>query len=375
MRTRKKQAVTSTGLVLLLALVMAGAVAQSKAAGPGAATKTAAETFKNIQVLKDAPAEQLIPAMQFISASLGVGCDHCHVRGGFEKDDKEAKQTARKMMQMMFAINQTNFGGHREVTCYSCHRGGIKPLAVPAILEDETLAAAPQAITPDLSADKILDKYLQALGGIETLARISRGVEKGKAVLLPGREFPMEADYKAPDKVVSAIHFPDGDLATGYNHQGGWQITPGRPIHDLSSAELDAARLDSSFYFPAHLKELFTDLKVAASEKIGGHEAYVVTGNREPQLPVKLYFDPESGLLLRFLRYEQTPVGTIPVQTDFSDYRDAGGIKVPYQRIVSRPARRLVLRIEQVEQNAAVEDSIFDKPSAPTAPGQQTPPR
>src|SRR5215469_5855148 len=81
------------------------------------APKTAGERFKNIQVLKDIPADQIFPTMQFIAASLGVECDFCHVKGAFEKDDKEQKQTARKMITMMFAINKDHFGGERKVTC------------------------------------------------------------------------------------------------------------------------------------------------------------------------------------------------------------------------------------------------------------------
>src|SRR5882724_6646072 len=121
--------------LFLLAVIVVTALAQSKTTGP--APKTAAEAYKNIQVLKDAPAEQLIPAMQFITTSLGVGCDHCHVRGAFEKDDKQPKQTARKMMQMMFAINQNNFDGHRDVTCYSCHHGLANPISVPIIADED----------------------------------------------------------------------------------------------------------------------------------------------------------------------------------------------------------------------------------------------
>src|SRR5690242_17142774 len=89
----------------------------------GAAPKKAEEQFKNIQVLKGIPADQVFPTMQFIAASLGVECEFCHVKNAFEKDDKKPKQTARKMMETMFAINKDNFSGNREVTCYSCHRG------------------------------------------------------------------------------------------------------------------------------------------------------------------------------------------------------------------------------------------------------------
>jgi hypothetical protein len=82
------------------------------------AQKTAGETFKNIEVLKDIPASELIPSMRYVAASLGVGCDYCHQADHFDNDDKPTKQRARNMMKMMVAINQDNFNGKREVTCY-----------------------------------------------------------------------------------------------------------------------------------------------------------------------------------------------------------------------------------------------------------------
>src|SRR6201987_3827635 len=138
--------------------------------------KKAEEQFKNIQVLKGVPADQLFPTMQFITASLGVECEFCHVQNAFEKDDKKNKQTARKMMEMMFAINKDNFEGHREVTCYSCHRGSANPQATPGRMTEEPIEAdrkeamsGPKAAevkdSAGLSAEKLLDKYLQAVGG------------------------------------------------------------------------------------------------------------------------------------------------------------------------------------------------------------------
>src|SRR5579871_5613355 len=114
-------------MALFLAMTRPG-LAQSGSGQPAAATKTTDEVYKNIKVLKGIPASQLIPAMQFITASLGVKCDHCHAEGHFDSDEKKPKETARKMMTMMFAINKDNFDNERKVTCYSCHRGAAKPL-------------------------------------------------------------------------------------------------------------------------------------------------------------------------------------------------------------------------------------------------------
>ena len=107
------------------------ASAQEQAKAGGDAPKTAAQQFKNIQVLKDIPAEQLIPTMQFITASLGVECEFCHVEHQMDKDDKKEKKTARAMMEMQFAIDKANFKGELEVTCYTCHRGATEPAMAP----------------------------------------------------------------------------------------------------------------------------------------------------------------------------------------------------------------------------------------------------
>ena len=125
----RSAALAFCGLVLSGTLTLVAAKAQS-GSGAAPAPKLAQDQFKNIKVLKDVPADQIFPAMQFITASLGVECEYCHVRGEkgmeFDKDDKKTKQTARKMMEMMFAINKDNFENHREVTCYSCHRGAAQ---------------------------------------------------------------------------------------------------------------------------------------------------------------------------------------------------------------------------------------------------------
>jgi photosynthetic reaction center cytochrome c subunit len=372
---RRKIFLTIFWSSVLIAVVVVNAKSQSQAPNPGA--KSAGEAYKNVKVLKDAPTEQLIPAMQFISTSLGVGCDHCHVRGAFEKDDKKPKETARKMMEMTAAINQNNFDGHRDVTCYSCHHGVSHPVGIPIIPAEDVLPPPPpnaDATPVDLpAADKLIDKYLQALGNAADLHKLSSRSEKGKAVILPGREFPVESFYTTSDKALSTIHMPDGDVVTGYNQQTGWQIFPGRPLHEMSEAEVDAAKLDSIFYFPPHMKELFTDFKTTGAEKVGEHPVYVVTGRREHQPPVRLYLDQESGLLVRLVRYDETPVGRNPVQTDFSDYRDVNGVKVPFQRIIARPSRRTTIKIEQIEQNTKIDDSKFVKPVAATA--SQPPPK
>ncbi|MBI4465534.1 MAG: c-type cytochrome, partial [Acidobacteria bacterium] len=129
-------------------MAIGGTLAQFGAAqsAPGAAPKTAEEVYKNIQVLKGVPADQLIPTMQFIAASLGTECELCHVEGAREKDEKKPKLMARQMMQMVFDINKNTFNGQREVTCYTCHRGSEKPVGIP-IISDQILPPEPERVS------------------------------------------------------------------------------------------------------------------------------------------------------------------------------------------------------------------------------------
>src|SRR5258708_4605735 len=122
--------------------------------------KKAPEVYKNIQVLKDIDSTELIPTMQYMADSLGVGCDFCHVRSGSDKDEKEMKIKARKMILMTRDINKNHFDGDKTVSCMVCHRGSDLPLFYPAIPEEGSRGAAvaqPPANLP--TADQILDKY------------------------------------------------------------------------------------------------------------------------------------------------------------------------------------------------------------------------
>jgi photosynthetic reaction center cytochrome c subunit len=369
---------------MLLSTCVAGAVlgagagtlrAQSARPSTGsAAPRTTEQVYKNIQVLKGFPSEQLVPAMQFVAASLGVQCDFCHLENAFEKDDKETKQTARKMMGMMFAINKDNFDGQQKVTCYACHRGAHKPVITPTIGEEEGKLVAEEKMPHDEpnaaslpSADQILGRYLQAVGGVDAAAGISTRIQKG-TLIVGSERFLIDVVAKAPDKRVTTVHFPGGDSVTGTNGEEGWLSTPGRAVHDMSPSEADAARMDAALFLPASLKRLFKEFRVEPQELISGQEAYVLAGTRDNLPPVHLYFDRQSGLLVRVLRFVETPLGRNPTQIDYADYRAQGSVKTPFRWTIARPNGRFTVEIEQMQQNVPIKDDRFAKPSAPAPP-------
>lgn len=369
---RKRLLVTLGGLALSAGLVFTAARAQSSTPATGAAPKLAEEQFKNIQVLKGVPADQVIPAMQFMAASLGVECDFCHVQGerglAADKDDKKTKVTARKMMQMMFAINKENFEGHRVVTCNSCHNGSAHPAGIPAITEEannherDSNAEAAKPVLP--SADQLLDKYLTAVGGSDALKKISSRTEKGTIKVQGQKDSTIEVFAKAPDKRVSITQTANGESFTGFDGSSGWLALGGR-TRPMSAADSNSARIDADFYFPEHVKSLYAKFDVRPGEKIDSHETFLLIGHNENQPPLRLYLDSATGLLVRLVRYTESPLGLNPTQIDYADYRDADGVKVPYRWTLSRPGNSFTIQIDDLKQNVPIEDSKFSAPAAP----------
>jgi len=343
---------------------------------PQAGEKKAEEQFKNIQVLKGVPADQIFPTMQFITASLGVECDHCHVQGAFEKDDNKNKQTARKMMEMMFAINKDNFEGHREVTCYSCHRGTAKPAAIPVVMSEDMGPSmrvegppkgkdAKESTSP--TGDQLLDKYVQAAGGAAAIEKVTSRVMKG-TIEFGGKSLPIDIYSKDPDERISLTHMPEGENVTAFNGHEGWLGMPGRPPREMHGSDLDGASIDADLHLATHLKPMFTEMKVRGTEKVGDREAYVVVGQREDKPPIQLFFDQQSGLLVRLVRFGETALGQMPTQIDYADYRDASGVKIPYRWTLARPGGRFTIQVTEVKDNVPVDDAKFVKPAAPPEP-------
>ena len=341
--------------------------AQEQAPAP----QTAAQQFKNVQVLKDIPADQLIPTMQFISGALGVDCEFCHLEHDRDKDDKKEKQTARKMIEMELAINKSHFKNEIEVTCYTCHRGSPHPVGIPILANNS--AAMPRHEHHEISAqeslptaDQVLDKYLAAIGGAEALHKIKSRVQKG-TVDTGAEKYPIEIYSESPEKRLSISHASFGESVTAFNGQTGWLTTP-RGVHPMNASERQSARIDAQIYFPARIRELYQKFKVLPGETIDGRATFLVTANGTSTPPLRLFFDQQSGLLLRLVRYTETPLGRNPAQVDYADYRDAGGLKIPYQWTLTRTNGSFTIRIAAVQQNVPIDEKLFVMPPIPETP-------
>jgi hypothetical protein len=368
MHTTPRQTPARRVLGTLFAAALAAGFTGQAGRAQAPEVKTAEQVYKNIVQLKGTPADQLPSAMQFISASLGVECETCHVKDKPEADDKGAKRTAREMMAMTANINKESFRGQQTITCYSCHRGSERPVASPPVLESDmpapTAAAAPRppagAAAP--TADDIVAKYLTAVGGADAMKKITSRTMKG-VVMAMGSETAIDLYTKAPNKRISVSHAsPTSDSYTAFDGTAGWLGTTGKPAREMTAAEAFGASLDADFYLVAHLKEIFPQLRRGRPTEIAGVMCESLSGSKPGQPPVQLYFDQKTGLLQRLVRFTQTPMGRMPVQIDYADYREVDGVKTPWRWTLARPNGRFTIQLKEVKNNVPIDDAKFTRP-------------
>jgi len=365
------------GIFLGLSLAVDGVRAQTgtaQSAGAGQAPKMAEEVYKNIQVLKGVPAELLHQTMEITEGALGVGCGYCHAGfGDFEKDTPR-KLISRLMMKMVMDINKENFGGRPVVSCYTCHRGHALPVNDMATLPDDrpqaVAAGAAQPETP--SADKLFDQYIQATGGMDALTKITSRVARGNFLSPDGRRFPAEVYVNGPDNRVILWQTVRGDDSVGYNGKVGWIVLEQR-FRVVSTPDLEGMKLENDLYLATHVKQLYSQWRVMPSEKVGDREAHVLSGTTPGRVPIQLFLDKETGLLLRVVHFTETPVGSLPTQVDYEDYRTVGRVMVPFRLRSWRAGpgdNWSTIQLEQVEHNVPVDQAKFVLPILRPSLGQ-----
>lgn len=383
-RAALAQSFRPSGVLAAMFLVSLTVAAQQ---GTGPQARSAEQQFKNIKALQGTPADQVVIGMHVIEESLGVNCLYCHVENDFPNDEKKAKETARSMIKMVRDLNNNSFSGQQVVTCYTCHRGSPKPQGLLA-LPDTTSLWVPYGTEPQVpqlpTADQILTKYVQALGGEQAIRKVTSRVitatrdvptGPGGTVPLPAQ---MEQYWKAPNMVVTVNRAANFSTAEGFDGTIAWVQNMAGMVNEAPAVDLARLKRGSGLYEPVALKQEYARMEVLGIEKVNGREAYRVAGFPTGDFPEWLYFDTTTGLLLRKLTILPTPFGSSPFEVDYDDYRDSGsGVKMPFwiRTIPATPrsamSSRSSIRIQKVQDNVAVDSSKFVKPQQPRSAALQ----
>ena len=328
---------------------------------PAAHAQTAGQKFKNIQIFKTLPATQIDPTMAFISGSLGVRCNYCHASNGFDKDDKQTKLTARGMIQMVFDLNRGSFNGQGAVTCYTCHRGKPTPVSVPAVGQNLWAASSPSpAPEAPPTVKQILDRYVQAVGGADALMKITSRTVKGSRIGADGVLVPEEVYQKAPDKLLTVTSYPNVVFSNGYNGTVGWGHSSRDGATPLPDQLLAQLKRDAVFYKELKTQEIYPSLTLLGKASVRDADAYVIQATPADGPAEKLFFDVRTGLLVRRYTESDTPVGKLPLQVDYEDFREVDGIKQPFLIHWSFPGRVWGRKIDEIKQNVPLDDAKFN---------------
>jgi hypothetical protein len=360
----------ATAMISLLTVASLGA-----GQGPADPPLVSEQYFKNIQLLKGMPVDTFFDAMGMFAASMGNDCTFCHVKeAGFRREAfAEATpriQRARQMIVMTQALNKQNFGGRPRVTCFTCHRGDYQPVDTPSFLiqygvplDDPNTINFPTE--EGVSADQVFDRYLTAIGGKAALAKVTSFVARGTyAGFDTGmEEMPVEIYARAPNQRTWIVKLPERDSNRVFDGVNGWLVGPDIPvpIMTLASGNLDRARIEATLAFPAGIMQLYPQWRVGKTS-IGDRDVTIVQGTKPGLLPVNLYFDDESGLLVRVVRWNETTVGPVPTEIDYGDYRAVAGILMPFTWTATQTYMQMTITLGDVAANVPVDASRFARP-------------
>jgi outer membrane lipoprotein-sorting protein len=269
---------------------------------------------------------------------------------------------------MVRTINAT-IGANR-VTCYTCHRGQPKPASMPpapANTAPKSELSAPEIKPADAKAnvDTILDQFVQALGGRAALERVTTRVMTGTLVAQGGMKAPLEVYEKAPNKTLTIFRAPHGTNQMGFDGAIGWTKTPELGLREETGEPLDLRKSEAEFYKELKLRDHYSKLTLLGMAHLDNREAYVIEAAPLRGQPEKLYFDRQTGLLVRMDIIPGLGREKMQMQMYFEDYRAVDGVKLPFAIRRARPGFTWTYQFDEIKLNVPLDDSRFKRPAVP----------
>ena len=225
------------------------------------------------------------------------------------------------------------------------------------------------AAQPAITVVQVLEGYIKALGGKAAIEKITSRVSRGNVEIvgLEGNGV-IEIAQKAPNKVVYMIRMPGtAGSFEGFNGTIAWVVNPDdNKANEKKGSDLETTRLRSNFYEPLLLAEHYPAMVMKGAKKVkyrnGERLAYMIEAKPAKGSKETMFFDTESGLLIRHDFEADSAAGKLAVRRYFLDYREVDGVSVPFTIRQAHDQTVLIFRFTDIQQNVALEDSFFDKP-------------
>jgi hypothetical protein len=235
-----------------------------------------------------------------------------------------------------------------------------------SVRAQEVIKDMPAAKKLDITAEQVLEKFIEATGGRQAREKMTSSVVKGTLEIpAQGIKGAIEIYAKAPNKLLVVQSISGiGEIKQGYDGQVGWTQNPFQGTRDLEGVELAAFKREANFNSELKWRELYEKVELVGTDKVGDQEAYVIRLTPSVGQPLTQYYDSQTFLLLRIDGVQEGPQGTVPVQTYLSDYREVEGVKVAFQATQKIPIGEAVIKLTELKSNVEIEDAKFAKPAA-----------
>jgi outer membrane lipoprotein-sorting protein len=213
---------------------------------------------------------------------------------------------------------------------------------------------------PTESVDDVLAKYVQALGGQEAWSKAKTVVMQGTQTSRDLRSTPVKIDEKITGEYRVDLESPQGAVSRVSDGKATWFVAGGN-VRELEGLQAQQASRLAAFGLPVNAKQMYSNLNVQRYANVDGVNTIVVTGRTAPDVTEQLFFDRDSGVLLRRNISTRTALGSLAEQIDYSDYRDVSGVKLPFEVRHATWNQANTLKFTDIKLNVPLDDSLFRK--------------
>lgn len=345
-----------------------------------AEAQMAENVFQNVLVLKGIPVDEFMDTMGMFAAATTKDCTGCHAPEVLS-DSRDAFaiatpmiQRARQMVIMMNTINRTYFGGETRVTCYTCHSATPVPEWVPNL---SIQYGPPPDVNPDSQifipfpdeagrVDEVFGQFIEALGGAAVAGMTSLVATGTYAGWDTSRsEVPVEIVTRAPAQMTTVVQRNEGNNTYVYDGTSAWFAGVDAAVVDYTltytGGNLSGAHIDALVLVAPSMIQAAYDSWEVSEDIVNDEIVTVLRGTKEGESPVHLYFS-EAGLLVRLIRWNETSVGPVPTQFDFSDYRDVAGVQRPFRWVKTWTNNQATFAMNDMQINGPVDAARFTRP-------------
>ena len=177
-------------------------------------------------------------------------------------------------------------------------------------------------------------------------------------------KIPIEVFAKAPNQRATIVDTAFGDSVRIYDGSAGWIASADKPLllMPLTGGKLEGARMEAMASFPDQIRQAFSQWRVGQTI-LDDSDVHVLEGTSPNGPSVRLFFDKESGLLVRLAHFAPTAVGSVPMQIDYADYRDVHGITVPFSWTTTWTTGQATTELSDVQLNVPIDAARFARPA------------